>query len=84
MQFKNAAVLFALTTSIAAPAPAWAIGGGPGCSDLPEYDRAVGTLQGLSTCDMSVEQARRIVAATQGGSGAPLAHHRHHRVAPPS
>ncbi|GJE38307.1 hypothetical protein KHHGKMAE_2378 [Methylobacterium persicinum] len=38
--------------------------GAPGCTNLPEYERALGALQGMtSACDMSVEQASRIVAA---------------------
>lgn len=48
---------------LAAPAPAlaWGI---PGCVNLPEYDRALGALQGMtSACDMSLERAHRIVAA---------------------
>ena len=60
--------VFAAVVVMAMPAQAWAYGGGgPGCSNLPEYDRAIGTLQGLSVCDMSVEEARRIVGAAQGG-----------------
>ena len=77
MSFRFVPISFALVIITAAPGPASAFGA-PGCGNLPEYDRAVGTLQGLSTCDMSVEQARRIVAASQSGGGAlaPLAHHR--------
>lgn len=55
---------------LVAPGSAWAWGI-PGCTDLPEYERALGALQGMtSACDMSVERAREIVAAhgnTPGG-----------------
>ena len=90
MSFNDRIVVLALVTVIAAPAPAWAFGGGAGgCSNLPEIYRAQGALQGMtSACDMSVEEARRILAA-QGGPAyqqaapAPLVHHRRHRrVAP--
>ncbi len=52
--------------------PASVLGwGAPGCTNLPEYERALGALQGMtSACDMSVDRARRIVAAhgnTPGG-----------------
>lgn len=80
-----AAVLVAL--AIVTPGAAWAFGAGAGCADLPEYYRAQGALQGMpGACDMSVEQARRIVAAQDGPAavyGQPPAprrtHHRHYR-----
>ena len=78
---KNLLLVSAL--AIGAPASAWAYGGGGvGCSDLPEYYRAVGALQGLSVCDMTVEQARRIIAAHDGTPVAdPQAPRRHrHRT----
>ncbi|MCJ2088577.1 hypothetical protein MKK88_21725 [Methylobacterium sp. E-005] len=75
----------------AAPAPAWAWGV-PGCTNLPEYNRALGALQGMtSACDMSVEEARRVVAAHDGVVAPPTVaapplvappprvHRRHHR-----
>lgn len=74
----------AIVTAMAAPNSAWAYGGGgPGCSNLPEYDRAIGALQGLSSCDISIEDARRIVAA-HGGQvyepDPPVRRYRHRRV----
>nr|WP_210274961.1 hypothetical protein [Methylobacterium fujisawaense] len=55
------------------PASAWAWGV-PGCTNLPEYNRALGALQGMtSACDMSVEEARRIVAAHDGVAPGPPA-----------
>ena len=60
-----------------APVPAWAWGV-PGCTNLPEYNRALGALQGMtSACDMSVEEARRVIAAHDGVAAPPPA------VAPP-
>ena len=56
-------VATALLISLCAPAPARAWGV-PGCVNLPEYERALGALEGApGPCDMSVEEARRIVAA---------------------
>jgi hypothetical protein len=50
-------------------ARAWGI---PGCANLPEYNRALGALQGMtSACDMSVEEARRVIAAHDGVAPAP-------------
>ncbi|MCJ2059078.1 hypothetical protein MKL09_21370 [Methylobacterium sp. J-048] len=58
--------LLAVVTILAAPAPARAWGV-PGCTNLPEYNRALGALQGMtSACDMSVEEARRVIAAHDG------------------
>ena len=71
MAFKAAALL-ALTTAITAPTTAHAFGGF-GCFDLPAYNRALGVLQGLSTCGMSLEEARRIVAAHDGRDGPAVA-----------
>ena len=56
-----------------APGAAWGWGV-PGCTNLPEYNRALGALQGMtSACDMSVEEARRVVAAHDGVAAAPPA-----------
>ena len=56
-----------------APVPAWAWGV-PGCTNLPEYNRALGALQGMtSACDMSVEEARRVIAAHDGVAAPPQA-----------
>ena len=81
MSLKHTVTATALIMTIAAPAPAWAFGA-MGCADLPEYYRAVGALEGMpGACDMSVEQARRIVAAQAGPAAQPVAqaprHHRH-------
>jgi bacterioferritin-associated ferredoxin len=80
----NSAVV-ALVVTIAAPAAAWGWGV-PGCANLPEYNRALGALQGMtSACGMSVEQARRIITAHDSAPGpdqrvAPVARDgRHHR-----
>ena len=85
--------MLALLTAIAVPAAAWGQGGGgPGCTNLPLYNRALGALQGMtSACDMSVEEARRIVAAQQGGQAAaapqvaprPRTPYRRHRARTP-
>ena len=58
--------LAACAVAVAAPAVAWAMGVGIGCVNLPAYQRAVGTLQGISSCDMTVDQARRIIAEHDG------------------
>lgn len=90
MSFNDRIVVLTLLTAIAAPAPAWAFGGGAGgCSNLPEIYRAQGALQGMpSACDMSVEEARRILAAQgdpayQQAAPAPVARHRRHKVLQP-
>jgi len=63
---KSSAAVLALVTILAAPAPAWAWGV-PGCTNLPEYNRALGALQGMtSACDMSVERARQVIAEHDG------------------
>ena len=83
LDFKT--ISLATTLVIATSAPAWAFGG-IGCTDLPEYDRAQGALEGMTgACDMSVEQARRIVAAQDhpvvvAQPLAPRRHHRHRRA----
>ncbi len=84
MSLKHQAVALALL--IAAPAPAWAQGAF-GCINLPEYARAQGALQGMeSACDMTIAQARRILAAQGGGAvaepvaPAPRVHRRHRKV----
>lgn len=52
-----------LAATLAAPATAWAFFGVPGCINLPEYQRAVGALQGMTgPCDMTVAQACGIMA----------------------
>ena len=52
-----------LVAGLAAPSPALAWGV-PGCINLPEYERALGALEGMpGACNMSVEEASRIVAA---------------------
>lgn len=59
----------ALVAGLAMPAPvlAWGV---PGCVDLPEYERALATLRGMaSACGISVEEARRIVAANGNRPG---------------
>ena len=68
----TAVVLFSVTT-IATPVTAWAWGA-PGCTNLPEYNRALGALQGMtSACDMSVEKARQVIAEHDGvPAAAPL------------
>lgn len=63
VSFRTNLVFTALVSGLVAPAPAWAWTS-PGCTNLPEYERALGALQGMtSACDMSVEKANRIVAA---------------------
>jgi hypothetical protein len=83
--FRSSAGIVALVTTFAAPGTTWAFGF-PGCPNLPEYARAVGTLQGLSTCGLNVEEARRVVAAHDGTAVAPQEaargrqiHHPQHR-----
>jgi len=61
-----------LATVMAVPGVAWGFVGGPGCTNLPLYHRALGALQGMtSACDMSVEEARRIIAEHDGPAAAP-------------
>lgn len=63
MKFKTSLAVTAFVAGLAGPAPAWAWTS-PGCTNLPEYERALGALQGMtSACDMSIEKANRIVAA---------------------
>lgn len=93
LSVKNSAAGLALVATIAAPVTAWAWGV-PGCPNLPAYNRALGTLQGLTTCGMTLEEARRVIAAHDGPGAAeqqvapaPRAHQRrplrprHHRAA---
>lgn len=84
MSLKHDVFALAVVAAMAAPIPAWAFGGGgsPGCSNLPDYARAAGTLEGLSSCDMSIAQARAIVAAHDGYQPAVPARYRRHRVQP--
>jgi len=64
-----AAVVAAALVGAPAAARAWGV---PGCTNLPEYNRALGALQGMtSACDMSVEEARRVIAAHDGVAAAP-------------
>lgn len=80
-------IVLASTLVVGSSASAWAFGG-IGCADLPEYDRAQGALEGMTgACDMSVEQARRIVAAqgqpavvAEPGQSPQRRHHRHRRA----
>ncbi|GAB6973005.1 hypothetical protein [Methylobacterium phyllosphaerae] len=73
MSIRNGLVALVLAAVGIVPAPAWAWGV-PGCTNLPEYNRALGALQGMtSACDMSVEEARRIVAAHDGVAPGPPA-----------
>ena len=63
VRFKKSLAVTTLAAGLAGPAPAWAWTS-PGCANLPEYERALGALQGMtSACDMSIEAANRIVAA---------------------
>lgn len=63
MKFQTSLAVATLVASLAGPASAWAWTS-PGCTNLPEYERALGALQGMtSACDMSIEKANRIVAA---------------------
>lgn len=63
MRFHISLAVTVLVSGLAIPAPAWAWTS-PGCTNLPEYERALGALQGMtSACDMSVENASRIAAA---------------------
>ena len=63
MRFQTSLAVAALVAGLAGPAPAWAWTS-PGCTNLPEYERALGALQGMtSACDMSIEKANRIAAA---------------------
>ena len=61
MSISSATVL-ALLITIATTASGWAFTGVGGCNNLPVYYRAVGALEGMeSACNMTVEQARRIL-----------------------
>lgn len=73
MPLSPRAPLLALAAVCAIPACVQAQGVGvPGCINLPEVNRAMGALQGMeSACDMSVEQARRVIAEYNGTSVVP-------------
>jgi hypothetical protein len=63
VRFRTNITVAALVAGLVGPTPAWAWTS-PGCTNLPEYERALGALQGMtSACDMSIEKANRIVAA---------------------
>jgi len=63
VRFQTSLAVTALVAGLAGPAPACAWTS-PGCTNLPEYERALGALQGMtSACDMSIEKATRIAAA---------------------
>ena len=64
--FRTQLIVLSLIT--ATVAPAWAFGGPDGCIGLPEYYRALGALQGMASCYMTTEQARRVVASYDGAS----------------
>ncbi|GJE47758.1 hypothetical protein GOFOIKOB_0783 [Methylobacterium tardum] len=71
MSFRKgfAAVMAAALVGAPGAARAWGV---PGCTNLPEYNRALGALQGMtSACDMSVEEARRVIAAHDGVAAPP-------------
>lgn len=71
MSVRNGLAALMLAAAGAAPTPAGAWGV-PGCTNLPEYNRALGALQGMtSACDMSVEEARRVIAAHDGVAAPP-------------
>ena len=71
MSFRMGLAGLALAMMGAAPAWAWGV---PGCTNLPEYNRALGALQGMtSACDMSVEEARRVIATYDGVAAPPPA-----------
>lgn len=58
---RLAAIMLVAGLATPAPALAWGV---PGCINLPEYERALGALEGMpGACNMSVEEASRIVAA---------------------
>lgn len=63
MRSRKSLAVTVFAVGLVGPAPAWAWTS-PGCANLPEYERALGALQGMtSACDMSIEAANRIVAA---------------------
>lgn len=91
MFYKEAIAVLALAGLIILPAPSFAMTG-IGCPDLPEYYRAVGTIEnGPGSCGMTTEEAKRILArgensqgaAAQPAAPAPRAHRKHHRKATP-
>lgn len=89
MRIKEATAALTLAGLIATCVPSAAMTG-IGCPDLPEYYRAVGTVQnGEGSCGMTMAEARRILArgnpdqpdaVAQPDAPTPRAHHkRHHR-----
>lgn len=90
MFYRGATAVLALAGLIAASAPSFAMTG-IGCPDLPEHDRAVGTvINGGSACGLTMEEARRILArdaglAAPGQPAAPTAPapRKHHRRTTP-
>ena len=71
MSIKQSAAALVLGAAIISPVSAWSFTGVGGCSGLPEYYRALGALQGNmeSACDMTVDQARHILAGYGGVPG---------------
>lgn len=89
MPSKRATAVVALVGLVGSSAPCFAFGA-IGCTNLPEHDRAVGTIEnGPYSCGMSTEEAERILARDSGrASGqpaAPTTHapRKHHRRTPP-
>ena len=88
MSLRSCPAVLVLMISLAAPSAAWAFGFA-GCPNLPDYNRALGTLQGMTVCGMTIEQARRVIAAHDGSTIADRqvapayqAHHRRDRRPP--
>ena len=86
MSLNHRIAALAFVSAIAAPATAWGMGIGIGCANLPVYNRAIGTLQGISSCGFTVDQARRIIAERDGPAAVyqevappPRAYHRHQK-----
>jgi hypothetical protein len=70
------AALLALVTILAIPAPAQAWGV-PGCTNLPEYNRALGALQGMtSACDVPAVQPLPPPTQVEAKRHRRRAHHR--------
>ena len=84
MPRKLSLTMLAVFALVTLPSTAWSQGAsGPGCTNLPEYNRALGALQGMtSACDMSVDEARRVIAAHEGRPLAPPSPTRRHRRPP--
>ena len=89
MSTKATFTLCALLGLAVPTAPAFAMTG-IGCPDLPEYYRAVGTVEnGEGSCGMTMAEAKRILARGENGQGpvaqpaappAPRKHHRRHKT----